>query len=163
MYEHKPFKKGFFSEYTVFGVFIAVAAFGLIFGGVLTMMGGEWGGGGTRIAVEFDEEPVAPPEPITAPSVEEYRVGAKAALAVFVSAVGNFENGKVGGTVTPTIIINAQNDLLNLRVPTGEREAHLNIVLLLDQWKRALQGSPKEVERIQAKTIQDLASYPWLK
>lgn len=167
MYEHKPFKKGFFSEYTVFGVFIAVAAFGLIFGGVLAMMGGEWGDGTVQIVEVENEELVLPPEPVTAPGKDEYRLAARSAVFPFLLKLqnvprdGEWKNTDYG---LRQAAIDTQAGLLKITVPVEERDEHLALVLLFDQWKRAVDGSASDRRAVIKKLDAMLATggFDWL-
>ena len=55
-----------------------------------------------------------------------------------------------------------QSRLLGMTVPASERDAHLSIVILLDQWRVALSGTQMDISGVVGRTDGLLFDYPWL-
>lgn len=101
---------------------------------------------------------------VSAPSVSEYRQQVQLGLEPFFALAASYPDN---ADVSPDPILSEtirgwQQRLLALRVPSAEREAHLSVVLLLDQWRRALDGSVLDGNRALATVDQLVADYPWM-
>jgi hypothetical protein len=101
---------------------------------------------------------------ISAPSAADYRQQVRLILEPFFELVASYPAaaGVSADPVLAQVVAGWQQELLALTVPAAEREAHLSAVLLLDQWQRALNGSPLDGGRALASVDQLLSDYPWL-
>jgi hypothetical protein len=52
--------------------------------------------------------------------------------------------------------------LMNLRVPADNRDLHMQIILLVDQWKRAAEGSAADAQVVSDRTAQLIVANRWL-
>ena len=128
---HKKERK-IFSEFTVLGMFTAVVMLGFLYGGIVLIF------------------PAASPSTIPmqqnlvlAPTVEEYQHEVRGILAPFIGQVRNMNSVDIAdaGNEFSDLLLQTQDRLLGVRVPASMRDAHLAFVLLLEQWRRASDGS----------------------
>ncbi len=119
-----------FNEFTIFGAFVVVALFGVIYGGVVAVMS------------VLDRQQVA--AEAVPPSVEVFRVAVGEAAGPFLwqvskSGVGMFEGDTelsiefAKKTRESVLAINE-----SMKIPAAESVSYLQLVLLLDRWERAL-------------------------
>lgn len=143
------------NEFTIFGVFIAVAVFGLLYGMLLAATGG------VPSAVSQDLPEL---QPVVAPTMAEYESEAREVLAPFFrQALQTRPEDLTGDTgAMLQLVQKTQDRLLRVRVPKEYRDAHLGFVLLLDQWKRALTGSAPDRAAVLDKTREQGTANAWL-
>lgn len=144
-------KEHLFNEFTILGAFVVVALSGLIVGSISLII---------QANAERDSAPEA-----TAPTARDYRAEAKAVITPFlgqaaVISQGVFPEGT--DTAMSDLVDLTQERLLGLTVPASEREVHLSMVILLDQWRRALNGTDRDMAGVIARTDKLLIDYPWL-
>lgn len=135
----------------VLGAFVATTLVGLAYGAISGLSHG-------------DIIPPSVPAPVVAPTREEYRTETVGVMADFweQSARMTREDLRVPDPRFVDIVGKTQERLLRVRVPREERDAHLAFVLLLDQWKRALDGSAADQEKVFEKTEAVLTENPWI-
>ena len=140
------------NEFTVFGVFIAIAMAGILYGLVVTMVS------------KAETAAYVPPPAPKAPTEEQYQAEARDVLTPFLTQTLSIEERDLAAPdpLVLELASKTQERLLRVRVPKQYREAHLVFVLLLDQWKRALSGSHADQEVVIDKTGEVLVSYPWV-
>ncbi len=141
----------FFNEFTILGVFVAVALIGLIAAGV-------------SLLAQPRFAPVGVPT-VQAPTSEEYRVEARSVVMPFLSqaAVISANPMPEGASETMSDLVDlTQERLLGMTVPASERDVHLSMVILLDQWRRALNGTDADLSGVIDRTDGLLKDYPWL-
>ena len=99
----------------------------------------------------------APPTPY------EYQVAAHAAMGPFLAALDARSGQPIpaGDADLLNMIDQAQKGLLSQRLPAEYQEGHLQAILLLDQWRRALQGTEQDRLDARKKTDSFKSSYPW--
>jgi hypothetical protein len=99
-----------------------------------------------------------------APSVDGYRQEAHDVLSPFVNQALEMDKEELGGSdpLFLELTTRTQERLLRLRVPKEERDSHLTFVLLLDQWKRALEGSSPDRAVVLEGTTRVVAAHPWI-
>ena len=105
------------------------------------------------------------PITVTAPTSSEYESQAKNILGPFFVATDSIKNPaqlKSAGVTLEPIIKTAEDQLLQLRVPASDKDAHLNLVLLLEKWQRLVAGSAKDLAATVTKTNQVKVDYVWL-
>ncbi|HTK05098.1 MAG TPA: hypothetical protein VL500_05930 [Candidatus Eisenbacteria bacterium] len=148
----RPFR---IDEFTVFGAFVAVAVFGLVYGIVAVAVG------------KFDvsagyEEPLL--QPVEPPTELEYQTEARDVLSPFFGQALTMRQEDLSGdnSAMLQLVEKTQDRLLRVRVPADYREFHLSAVLLLDQWKRALAGSKPDRDAALGKTQELAKKSPWL-
>jgi len=144
-------KSQLFNEFAVLGVFVIVAFAGLIVGAVSIV---------TQAQEARNPEPVA-----TAPSASEYRSQARAVFEPFLTQVRIIGEGTLptgAGAVMSNLVDLTQERLLGMTVPTTERDAHLSMVILLDQWRRAIEGTQTDLAGVVSRTDSLLEDYPWI-
>ena len=142
------------NEYTVFGIFIAIVSLGLLYGGVRVLFSS---------AVSHVTQNVIMQTPQVL-SVQDYKRETRDILIPFLTQAKNI---KIGENIEdPSLILGmiqtTQDRLLRLRVPREFLDTHLSFVLLLDQWKRAMNGSRLDQKIAQEKTQSALKTNPWL-
>ncbi|MEA3248968.1 MAG: hypothetical protein U9Q03_01265 [Patescibacteria group bacterium] len=144
-------KVTFFNEFTILGTFVVVALAGLAIGAV---------------SLIADYQKYGPVEPlVTAPPVGEYRAEARAVVAPFLGQAAVISQVVVpegADRVMGDLVDMTQERLLGMTVPATERDAHLSMVILLDQWRRALSGTELDMAGVATRTDGLLADYPWL-
>jgi hypothetical protein len=138
-------------EMIVLGAFASAVLVGLAYGVFATVVPRD------TPATEAVPVPVAPTQ-------EEYRTEAVAVMADFWQQSANVT---AEGLRNPDprfveIVTKTQERLLRVRVPKEDRDAHLTFVLLLDQWKRALNGSTLDQERVFEKSETVRTANPWI-
>jgi hypothetical protein len=140
------------NELTVVAVFFAVIAIGLVYALFHLTVTSAPGG--------FQ----APPA-VKAPTLGEYRSETKSVLAPFLAQAAAIRPEQIGpsATVFKDLVVKTQERLLRVRVPAEAREAHLSFVLLLEQWKRALQGSSADQAVVADMTAKVTSANSWLK
>jgi len=144
-------KREVWDELIVLGVFVAVCTAGLVYLGYISLR---------DTAVEEAPRIVV----ASAPSPEDYRKSCREIVRPFFEQVQQMTVAGIeaGGDDLAALASKTQERLLRLRVPSGERDAHLQLVLLLDKWKRAGQGSVPDRSDVLSKTQELLASYTWI-
>jgi len=144
-------KSQLFNEFTILGVFVIIAMAGLIVGAV-------------SIATQSQE--VRDPEPVVSgPTASEYRAQASAVFEPFLTQVRIIGDGTLpdgAGSVMSDLVNLTQERLLGMTVPSSERDAHLSMVILLDQWRRAIEGTQMDVAGVVLRTESLLEDYPWI-
>ena len=60
------------------------------------------------------------------------------------------------------LVSSTKSALVAMRVPADMRTTHLSLVLLLDKWQRAIDGSSADQKNVFVVTTQFLAKNPWL-
>lgn len=150
-------------EFAVLGAFVLVSTIGLLYGGLLLFLAA------TAEPAAYVIEAVQPP------LVEEYRRDARVSVGPFFDEVlaaglvevdaarfGDPGSGPGSGSALAASAEKAKADLLVLRVPGEERETHLSLVLLLEQWRRALAGSVADQDTVLERTHRLLQEHPWM-
>ena len=139
------------NEFTVLGVFVVVALAGLAIGAVSLIM---------------DYQKYGPPKPIVlAPTAADYRVEARAVVGPFLgqaAVIGQGVSPEGAEELMGELVDMTQERLLGMTVPATERDAHLSMVILLDQWRRALDGTDLDMSGVVSRTDDLLVDYPWL-
>lgn len=141
------------NEFTVFGAFVVVAFIGLLSLGAVVLFG--------KDAVTE----LAGVEAVTAPSVDAYQAEARQIMSAFLGSAGKLTIDDIEGVKTElqAIVATTQTRLISVRVPSGERDAHLALVLLMEQWKRALAGSDIDQQTDVFQRTQDfIMAHPWI-
>lgn len=143
------------NEFTIFGVFIAVAVFGLLYGMLLAVTSGV----PSAVSSDFPEF-----RPVVAPTMAEYESEAREVLAPFFRQALQMRPEDLTGDTGAMLqlVQKTQDRLLRVRVPKEYRDAHLGFVLLLDQWKRALTGSAPDRDVVLDKTREQGTANAWL-
>ncbi|MEY4744154.1 MAG: hypothetical protein RL272_99 [Candidatus Parcubacteria bacterium] len=143
------------NEFTIFGVFIAVAVFGILYGLLLAVTGAL----PTEMPADFPDL-----QPVVAPTESEYQSEASDVLSPFFRQAAQMQAEDLTGDTGALLqlVQKTQDRLLRVRVPKEYRDAHLSFVLLLDQWKRALAGSAPDRKVVLDKTRELMAANPWL-
>ena len=139
-------------KFLVLGVFVAFVGAGFIYIGVLL-----WGAARGSAAV-----PVI--AVASGPSSEEYQASCRDIAGPFLrqaEAVDPAQIGSVGPELAKLAEATRQR-LMRLRVPAPDRDAHLRLILLLDEWKKAAAGSADDAASAAAHTADLLAAFPWL-
>jgi hypothetical protein len=147
-------KTGSLNEFAILGVFVAVVCLGLVFALLQVGMGI-----GKKRAVSEASVPTPPP------TLGEYQSDASSIMAPFLSQAKRVTVEDFGATDSAPIaelVQKTQERLLRLRIPREARDIHLEFVLFLDQWQRALIGSVADQRRVIANTELLFAKYPWL-
>lgn len=152
---HKRTRPYRINEFTVFGAFVAVAVFGLVYGIVAAALGK------FDIASGYEDtllQPAAPPTEL------EYQTEAREVLSPFLGQALAMRQEDLTGdnSAMLQLVEKTQDRLLRVRVPADYREFHLSAVLLLDQWKRALAGSQPDRDAAIGKTQELAKKSPWL-
>ena len=149
-------KKSRFStnEFTILGVFVAVAVFGLGYGLLSLVLG----------TAEFRTDDLPFVQPVVAPTPEEYEADARDVLAPFLEQALLMRTEDLAGDTGAMgqLVEKTQDRLLRVRVPKEYRDLHLSMVLLLDQWKRALAGSAPARDVVLDRTGEIVVANPWL-
>lgn len=143
-----PLSRHRFDEFTVLEVFLVVTLFGIL--------------SGYFFSVAF---PGTSPVPvIVAPTSDEYRATVSGAMLPFLSAlsVATAESVVADSAPLKELATAAHQEMLAIRVPADQRTAHLEMVLLLDRWNRALSGNESDMAGLLAKTQTLIENYPWL-
>ncbi len=141
------------NEFTVFGTFIAVSFVGFLYVGTMFVFGGKGG---------FDASGM---EMVTAPTVGAYHEDARSVMEPFFGVAGQLTVDDIDGVREEllTIVETTQGRLIDLRVPSEEREAHLALVLLMEQWKRVLPDADTEQYAEAFVRTQDfVVAHPWI-
>jgi hypothetical protein len=141
------------NEFTVFGVFVVVAFIGLLAGGAVLLFGRD-------AATELTGV-----EAVTAPTADEYHAEARQIMSAFLGSAGKLTIDDIEGVKTElqAIVATTQTRLLAVRIPSGERDAHLALVLLMEHWKRALAGSDIDQQTDVFQQTQDfIVAHPWI-
>lgn len=149
---HMKHRDQWLNEFTVFGAFLVISLTVLLYGAATALF-----------ADRSPEEIMTAVVPI-APTVEEYRTEASRAAAGFLrqAATLTVESIPLAGEALPALVEVTEQRMLDLRVPAEMREVHLRVVLLLNQWKRALAGSAEEQTDAIEATRTLLETEPWL-
>ncbi|KPJ85810.1 hypothetical protein AMJ57_01730 [Parcubacteria bacterium SG8_24] len=145
-------QKILFGELTVFGVFVVICLSGLIYGSVLVLY--PYAG-----AAEPEESALLEP-----PTAAGYEMEANEVLLPFLDQFALLAEADLG-SVDPMLgdlVVKTQERLLRMRVPGDYRDTHLSLVLLLDQWKRALDGSLGDQAVVVDRTQELLGEIEWL-
>jgi hypothetical protein len=136
----------------IVSVFLGVIGYGLVYG-ILNLKMGSPGvkAGATVIEVR------------TAPTVEQYHLAAGEVMGPFLRLAFDAAEGD-----TPrldeellTAARSAESMMLDLRVPKDERQAHLEAILLLNQWARAANGSRADARQVAGNTFRLVEKWPW--
>jgi hypothetical protein len=141
------------NEFTVFGAFVAVAFLGLFTLGLVAVFGSGASDG------------LAGAELVTAPTVAQYRDGARQSMSAFLGAAGQLTLEDIPGVREDllTIVQTTQDRLIAMRVPSDERDAHLALVLLMEQWKRGLDADDEgKLTAVFLQTQDFIAAHPWI-
>jgi len=101
----------------------------------------------------------------SAPTVSAYEHEADTVLAPFLEQAAKVGQAELasGDQDLLDLIGKTQDRLLRMIVPAERKDAHLKFVLLLEQWRRALNGSAADQKQVLASTQQVLADNPWLR
>ena len=140
------------NELTVVAVFFAIVAIGLIV---------------TLFSLDLVPESSLQGDVVQArkaPTVEEYRSEARDVLSPFLEQarmIGS-DQAAYDETVFLGLVDKTQERLLRLIVPVQGQEAHLSFVLLLEQWRRAINGSVSDQAQAPDNTQKVIAANPWL-
>lgn len=155
MFRRKKQQEFPINEFTVFGAFVAVALFGLLYGAILALSSASTG--------EYFEEEIAEVVPV-APTDEEYRADARDVLAPFVSQALAMDDSAFDGDTSAIrqLVEKTQERFLRVRVPASYKVSHLSFTLLFDQWKRALDGSAPDRAVVLEKTRALISENAWL-
>ena len=104
------------------------------------------------------------PQPAAVMTEDQNREEARSILGPFISQASGMSARSVDsvGPIFSDLVAKTQDRLLRLRVPRDARDAHLSFVLLLDRWKRALDGSLSDKNKAIEQTATVLAAHPWL-
>ena len=145
-------KDKWLNEFTVLGVFIAVSLGGLLFGGFMAV---------------FDSiEPAKLLVPVIAPAPTEaeYQQEVRRVMRGFMSQYWLLTEDDFDSVSEPlrNLVGVTQDRLIGVRVPASERDTHLSLVLLMDQWKRALNSSAANYHSVLLNTDAFLELHPWL-
>ncbi|MBI4457464.1 hypothetical protein HY633_00685 [Candidatus Uhrbacteria bacterium] len=147
-----------FTEFAVLGGFVMVA-----FIGYFVAIGSVLWPSFLESAPQQVQVEASPP----APSVEEYRASVANVAGPLLSQVRLLTDadlaakGEVAVSLS-SLVGKTQERLLRVTVPNVERDTHLSLVLLLEQWKRALAGSKADGKVVRANTAKMIAAHPWL-
>lgn len=152
MFKHK--KKNVGTEFVVLGSFAAVVIVGFFYAAVSIIL--------AAYPETVSQGPLAV-QPV-APTAEQYKAQVRDDLHPFFSQAATMKAGDIdsAGPVFRELVVKTQDMLLRLRVPKEYRDNHLSFVLLLDQWKRALDGSKPDRAVVLKKTSTVLDANPWL-
>jgi uncharacterized membrane protein len=145
-------EKHLLNEFTVLGSFAAVVLAGLAIGAV-------------SLIANPPKQLIETAVP-AGPSVSDYRSEVRQILMPFLQQVVVIEETGLpeGASETLSNMVSlTQERMLDLTVPAGEREAHLSMVILLDQWTRALSGVNSDLSGVISRTSRLMLKYPWLK
>lgn len=156
MFHRKKQREFRINEFTIFGAFVAVALFGLVYGAYVVVTGTDGIG-------SIEEELVDEVLPV-APTDDEYRADARDVLAPFVAQSAAMDETVFSGDTGALrqLVEKTQERLLRVRVPASFRTTHLSFILLLDQWKRALDGSSADRDVVLDKTRDLVAENAWI-
>lgn len=139
-------------KFLVLGVFVSFVGAGFIYIGVTLwrLSGPAYGVPAISVA--------------SAPSSEEYQADCREISGPFLKQASVVDPEKIGivGPELSKMAEATKQRLLRLKVPTADRDAHLRLVLLLDQWKKASTGSADLAADAVARTAALLADFPWL-
>lgn len=156
MFGRKKPQKGYrFSEFTVFGAFVAVAVFGLGYGILAAALG--------RVHLTPLGE-AAPWRPQPAMNADEYEYQAAEVMSPLLGQSLSMSKDDLSpdNAALRQLVDKTQERLLRIqRIPADHKDAHLRAVLLLDQWKRALSGSEPDREAVLGKTKELVDEYSW--
>lgn len=133
------------------GVFVAATFIGLLIGLILAIK--------ARPSAELITLPT------TAPTVIEYRTEAQAVLEPFLLQIKSIPADTLSpetATAIADLATLTQDRLLRMRVPGDEREAHLSLVVILDQWKIAVRGSETDLLGVIERTTKLVEKYRWV-
>jgi hypothetical protein len=98
-----------------------------------------------------------------APTTAEYEAEAEAAMRPLITYLASRNSPvPVGDTVTVGLVNEAQNAMLDLRVPAERRDAHFRAVALLDTWRVYLTKGEGDYGNILGRTQQLAQDSPWL-
>ncbi len=139
-------------KFLILGVFVSFVGAGFLYIGILLWRSSRSPAAAPAIAVT------------SGPSSDEYRADCRDIAAPFLrqaSAVNPAQIGVVGPELAKLAEATRQR-LMRLRVPAPDRDAHLRLILLLDEWKRAAVGSADEAASATAHTADLLDSFHWL-
>jgi hypothetical protein len=138
------------NEFTVVGIFVAIIFIGLLFGMIFTFK--------SEIGVNLTPQ-------INPPTVVDYRTEARSVLEPFLLQIQSIPSGPLSeetATAMVDLIRVTQERLLRMRVPGEERDAHLALVIILDQWKKAVYEDETVLSGVLERTILLLEKYRWL-
>lgn len=94
-----------------------------------------------------------------------YRQSAQIIMVPFFTAIKSIDTAQKAATNASSLLKlaeKAEYELLLLKVPSVDKDAHLNIVLLLEKWKRLLDGSSADFTGTTKKTTEIKRDYPWI-
>lgn len=116
-----------------------------------------------RTVVSPGPRPAPAAAPVSAPTSGRYRAEAANVLAPFLTQAAHMTSVDIssGDPAILDLVDKTQQRLLAMKVPSADKDAHLQFVLLLDMWKRALGGSSADAANVQTRTSQVLQQYPW--
>lgn len=146
-------KQNWFSEFMVLGVFAGVVFVGFIFGAV-------------SLLAPSSSHTASPDEVVeTAPTVEEYQGEVGGILIPFVDQVESLDPMLLddAGQEFVILIKKTHARMLGVIVPASMRDAHMAFVLLLEQWKRAAEGSDGDRKVVQGHTTDVLDEHAWIR
>lgn len=156
-----------FNQFTVLIGFVIAVLFMLAFGGIYIYFGAKKVAESVpsadvvanNVARPQEEALQGPP-----PSAEEYQIEIKSVAGPFFASVAQMQQADVldAPAELSSLVGETQERLFTERVPSEFRETHLSLVLLLDQWKRALAGNAIDQQTALAKTDEFLAANAWL-
>jgi hypothetical protein len=102
--------------------------------------------------------------PQSAPSAEAYRVEVASVARPFLAQALKMDDADLAaaGADLADLVAKTQERVLRLRVPGSERDAHLGLVLLLEQWKRAVSGDAESRSSVLERTRAFVNAHPWI-
>ncbi len=144
-------EKAIFSRFAVVGVFVAVVLVGLGYG---------------LLIIVLDANLTEPKQSavLQVPTVIEYRAEAGTVMAPFLGQIETLQMGAItedAGEAIADLAGRTQDRLLRMRVPSSERDAHLSFVILLDQWKRAV-NVEGDISGVLRRTNELVEKYRWI-
>jgi hypothetical protein len=100
--------------------------------------------------------------PPSAPSSDAYERDAAAVVGPVLSDLMTSSWSEVVGDAgRKAAVETAQTALLDMKVPSSRRDVHLAVMLALDAWRRATEGTMVDQTAAQGKTLRLLEAYPW--
>jgi hypothetical protein len=141
-----------FNEFAVIGVFAVVAISGIFIGAI------------SALTVEATTDAIVVPD-VTAPTIIEYRTETRSVIAPFLKQIESVQAGSLAAEAADAIAdlaARTQDRLLRVRVPGSERDAHLSLVIILDEWRTAARGSEADVTGVLERTAKLLSDYRWI-
>ncbi|MEK9152189.1 MAG: hypothetical protein AAB692_02390 [Patescibacteria group bacterium] len=148
-----------FTEFAVLGGFVLAALIGyfVALGAVL------WPAAAPAVAPEETLSAAAP----AAPGIDEYRAEVSSVATPFLSQASritadDFKTNAEAVAGLSSLAQKTQERLLRVRVPGKERTTHLALVLLIEQWKRALAGSKLDRKAVVINTQHLIRDHDWL-